>query len=324
VNSLIRFSTLFLFLTVVTFSTKAQIHDISALPETDALLYLDVNRCLNEVAPAILKKYPAQLARFNKELDSVKQKAGFDPRSVKKIFVGFRATSLDPKDMKGDFLLVATGTFNANTLMSFGRLASGGKFTESEQSGRKIYTFKIDGELKQKAAASRVDEISATAFDENTLVVGTPSYVRDACDTTADKKRISSELITLLSQDQNALFSVAATMPLKLKDYMKDSKQEIFSSVASSIRNFYFSVGYDQRALSLSAVLGTSSNEYAVLLKDLISTGLQYASSSGDKSVQETLKSLTLETRGPQVWIGAAIKSRVTYTEEKTSTKIEI
>src|SRR2546422_834637 len=65
---------------------------LSTLPPSDAVIFIDVRRLLNEAIPGVFAAEPAKLAQVNTQIDSFKTKTGIDLRSFERLAVGLRYT----------------------------------------------------------------------------------------------------------------------------------------------------------------------------------------------------------------------------------------
>ena len=106
---------------------------LAALPDSQGVLFVNVRRIVNEVLPQIMP--PAEYQKMLTEA----QKVGFDARGVEYAAVAVRLADPPPASGLPEFVVVVKGNFNADTLLSLGRLVAGAKNvkTRSETYGSK-------------------------------------------------------------------------------------------------------------------------------------------------------------------------------------------
>ncbi|HEX8354583.1 MAG TPA: hypothetical protein VF611_16880, partial [Pyrinomonadaceae bacterium] len=163
---------------------------ISSLPDSQAVLYVNARRVINEVMPRLM---PA--AEYQKMLAEA-QKVGFDARGIEYVAVGARLADPPPANNLPEFVVVVRGNFNADALLALGRMAAGAQNVQprSETYGSKTIEV-IDlqslggkpaagagGEPAAKPKPMPYPEIAVMALDASTLVAGVPSYVRAVVD----------------------------------------------------------------------------------------------------------------------------------------------
>ena len=98
---------------------------LNALPASDFVIAIDVQRALNETLPSILAGNPTLLAKINSHLDEFEKKTGINPRSIESIAIGGRFNSSRPDVAHG--VLIARGSFNSDALIDAAFTAASAK-----------------------------------------------------------------------------------------------------------------------------------------------------------------------------------------------------
>jgi hypothetical protein len=179
---------------------------LSALPPSDAVALIKVDRVLDEALPKLLAENPAKLAEVNAELAKFKNDTGLDPRSFDQIALGLQYSYPREGVTKIRSVVLARGTFNAAGIVAAGRLAANGKYQEQKYQGKTIYLFTLDQQLKLAGLWDiKLGELAVTSLDGNTLAIGDLEAVRNVIDTGKSRKHANPELIALASRDPNAI-----------------------------------------------------------------------------------------------------------------------
>src|SRR6185295_14214103 len=95
---------------------------LSTLPDADTLIYINPQRVLNEAAPKVMTD--ADLARMREQFAQLKSMAGIDPSRIDSVVVAvrFRKPSADLSFFPPEFLVVMSGDFSADGLMTLAHL----------------------------------------------------------------------------------------------------------------------------------------------------------------------------------------------------------
>ncbi|HEV7844190.1 MAG TPA: hypothetical protein VGO69_10880, partial [Pyrinomonadaceae bacterium] len=88
---------------------------LAALPASDFVISIDVQRGLNETLPSLLSSNPALLSKMNAHLDRFQRETGINPRSFESVAVGGRITAARPHDSRT--VVIARGSFNSDQLL---------------------------------------------------------------------------------------------------------------------------------------------------------------------------------------------------------------
>ncbi len=207
---------------------------LTNLPDSQAVLYVNAHRVIHEVLPRVMP--PAEYAKMLNEA----QKVGFDARGIDYVAVGARLADPAPANYLPEFVVVIRGNFNADSLLSLGRIAAGAQniSPRSETYGSKTLEI-IDLESLNKKPEGGTGsgtgegdatpqppkpmpypEIAVMALDANTLVAGVPSYVRAVVDAAGGRGTLKASMVDLATRDPQALWSLTVEPPPALVDYL--------------------------------------------------------------------------------------------------------
>jgi hypothetical protein len=154
---------------------------LAALPASDFVISIDVQRALNETLPSLFASSPALLAKMNTELGKFERETGINPRSFESIAIGGRLTSSRPHDSRT--VVIARGSFNSDALLenAFAAAKAKGKQIQKEEQvyeGKRIIlispTRKMKAELKPNEKAPYSNEKPSSATLQVEAVVTTP------------------------------------------------------------------------------------------------------------------------------------------------------
>lgn len=271
---------------------------VASLPASDAVLFFDLQRFLNEALPQMLLGSPEKLAEINAKIDEIKNHTGLDVRQFEQIAVGaaVRGKAVDP-------LILTRGKFNAPVLLAAARLALNDKVREEKIGGKTVYVFsakELLTEHKAKMAGGSPlikildsvlnkmpSELAVTTFDANTLAIGSSARVRE---TFESKTRIGAELAGLVNRKPSSFVSFGANTPSGMAQFFELDDDEIGQSL-TSIRQLYGTIGASGantlvsiNAKSTNAVQAKSLEENLIGLQGL-GKGLLSGAKSGDKKV---------------------------------------
>ncbi len=257
---------------------------LAALPDSQAVLFVNVRRIVNEMLPKLMPP-----AEYQKMLTEV-QKVGFDARGVEYAAVAVRLADPPPASGLPEFVIVVKGNFNADTLLALGRVVAGAQNvkTRSETYGSKtleIIDLQALGKPADGTAAEGGDrpkpspypEVAVTALDSSTLVAGVPAYVRAAVDAGGGRGALKPSMIDLAAHDPQALWSLTAELPPSLVDYlhktgMPASQQS--DEMISWVKQLSVAQAMDALNYTLSASVLTDSPEHASAFSGLVRMGL--------------------------------------------------
>ena len=257
---------------------------LTTLPDSQAVLFVNARRIINELLPRILPP-----AEYQKLLAQA-QKYGFDARGVEYMAVGARLADPAPANGLPEFVVVVRGNFNADSLLALGRVAMGG---QNMQSRRETYGSKtieiIDLQSLSQPPAGGADpnapkpkpmpypEVGVMALDANTLAVGVPSYLRAAVDSAGGSGGLRSSMIDLAARDPQALWSLTVEMPPTLAEYLHKAGLPANAEADQMIgwvKQVSLANGMDALNYTLSAAVLTDAPEHASAFSGLVRMGL--------------------------------------------------
>lgn len=261
--------------------TTKQGNQLAALlPASDATMTLNIQRLFSDALPQILSGNQPMLAEIVRKIDEVKTKTGFDLRQFEQVAIGISNKKISAQEIEFAPVLLARGTFNANALIALGKIAVGTKgsnikYREEKAGDRTIYVFTSPVMFKtvplpnkpnvpvqktrsmfEKAIDKMFDSLShefaVTAFDNNTLAIGSLARVRETLGT---NPRVGSEVLNLVNRRPNAIVNIGARFPNGMSDFVPNlGNDEIGKNIAGiQYLSGAFDVGDGNGIISLSA-----------------------------------------------------------------------
>src|SRR6185295_3237285 len=187
---------------------------LSTLPDADTLIYINPQRVLNEAAPKVMAD--ADLAKMREQFAQLKSMAGIDPSRIDSLVVAvrFRKPSADLSFFPPEFLVVMSGDFNAEGLMTLAHLGMQEKLVDEKYGAKTLALMNIDEIAKEAEKMPFMKSYSQIAFvslNGNTLAVGNVPYIKAALDAADGRDRIRQETLNSLMRDSNALISMAGS-----------------------------------------------------------------------------------------------------------------
>ena len=279
---------------------------LAALPASDAVMTVDVQRLYKEALPRIYASDPAKLAEINSDIEAFKTRTGLDPRAFERVAVGVRVVQTPLGMIKLQSVAVARGTFSAAAVVAAGRIAAKGGYQEQQYKGKTIYLFNLGQQVK--LLGLRWMNLAVVVLDANTLAFGQPERVRAAVDALGGGARVAADVVALAQHDPNAIIGMGGNVPAALKQIELPSP-ELSKSVAS-IRQFYSSFGTSTSGFQMLTVLRTDNAEAAHNLSDTVEglkllAPLYTARRSDDKAklLQQLVDNTKVSTVGNDVQI---------------------
>ncbi|HYJ45839.1 MAG TPA: hypothetical protein VEV81_04425, partial [Pyrinomonadaceae bacterium] len=224
---------------------------LAALPASDFVISIDVQRALSETLPSLLSANPDELAKLNAHLEEFQKKTGINPRVFEAVAVGgsLTASSL-PGRRDQSTVVIARGSFKSDELLdsAFTAARKECQFDKEEQQyeGKTIFIISNVRSLKKEDAAqegtvnvrrSSTDKVAVVAIDANTIAAGSPDSVRAAIDASLGRNRVDDELVRLASQSPNAVVSFSGRVPPGFNE--KHGTDNPVARYFASIRQFY-------------------------------------------------------------------------------------
>ncbi len=192
--------------------SQATVNSLATLPDADTLIYINAQRILNEAVPKFM---PAKdVEEMRKSFEQAKQMSGVDPTKVDYLVIAtrFRKPTDDLNFQLPEFMVVTSGDFSAESLMTLARMASGGKLREEKYGTRTLGLITIEPLMKEAEKNPLLKgfaEMGIVILNGNTIAAGSPGYLRAAVDAADGKDRIAMDTLNSLVRDPNALISIA-------------------------------------------------------------------------------------------------------------------
>jgi len=293
---------------------------LSALPPSDAVALIRVNRVIDEALPKLLSENPAKVAEVNAELAKFKTNTGLDPRSFDEIALGLQYTYPSEGVTKIRTVALARGAFNSGAIVAAGRLAANGKYQEQKYQGKTIYLFSLDQQIKLAGLWDlKIRDLAVTALDGHTLALGDLEAVRGAIDANRTRKYANPELIALASRDPDAIVGFGGDISPQLMENLSLTNDSIARELAA-VRKIYGSLGMTSADLELTLAARTVDAYAAKNLGDTVEglkqlAGLFIGRLSPVKSVlaRTALSNLKITTQGNELQLRTAVaQSQVT------------
>ncbi|CDM64246.1 hypothetical protein [Pyrinomonas methylaliphatogenes] len=281
---------------------------LAALPASDAIMFVDAQRLLNEALPRLYANDTAKLNQINSELDQFKSRTGIDPRSFERIAIGANFTSAPSGATKVEPAVLARGRFNAGAMIAAGRIAAKGKYREERYGGRSIYIFTPDEQVKLLGLLpAKLGEIAVTEFDAHTLALGTPARVRALLDAQKGRNRVNNDLVALAARNANAIIGFGGTVPPAIFDADIMGNDEVANAIRA-VKQFYGSISTTARGFELLLTARSQSPENAKYLGDTIVAVKQIGGALASqlpgnrgRLAQIALNNLSIATQGDEV-----------------------
>lgn len=262
-----------------------------ALPASDAVMFVDVQRLLSEVMPRILAHHPSLLAKVNSQIDQLKESTGVDVRLFDQIAIGMRFTNT-PKKVEettntpgkdshshktdspvsptaANFVSVIRGRFDSNAVVAAGlnKAKARGQTQGQMYGGKMIYT-----DSASKGA------MAVAAIDANMIAVGDTEGVRAAIDASAGSGRVDAELAALARRNSGALLGFSGNVPASLLQQFGVGGDE-WSSAFATIRQVYGSMSATEKNGEMILRLRTETADQAQAINEKLAALKQLFSS---------------------------------------------
>ncbi len=298
-----------------TTSARAQavINSLSNLPEADALIYINPQRILNEVVPKFLP--PKDVEGMRKAFEDAKKHAGVDPTRVEYVVVAvrFRKPTADLNFQAPEFMVVSSGDFSSESLLTLARMASQGKLRDEKYNDKTLGLMTIDPlvkEAEKNPFLKAFTEVGVVALNANTIAAGTPGYLRAAIDASGGKDRISADSLNSLVRDPNVLMSFAGAPWHSFAKSFGMLGTETNARAAkcdTKIGDIYAAVTMDATNFMIRGVSNADNPDTAKIFANLYSGLLRYATSSvKDQMAQSLLQGMAITAEGDEVFFNAS------------------
>lgn len=299
-------------------ATQAMVNSLSSLPEADMLIYINPQRILNELVPKLL---PAKdVEGMRKGFEEAKKTAGIDPTKVDYVVIAvrFKKPTDDLNFQPPEFMVISSGDFSADSLLTLARMASEGKLRDEKYGNRTLGLMTIDPivkEAEKNPFLKAFTEVGIVSLNANTIAAGTPRYLKAAIDAADGKERITPEALNSLVRDPNVLISVAGTpwqSFAKSFGMLGTETKPRAARCESKIGDLYAALTMDATNFMIRGTSNADNPDTAKILANLYSGLLKYATSSiPDPSAQSLLKGLAITAEGDEVHLSADVPQQV-------------
>lgn len=288
------------------------INSLSNLPETDALIYINPQRILNEVLPKFLP--PKDLEGMRKGFEAAKQQAGVDPTKVDYVVIAvrFKKPTADLNFQAPEFMVVTGGDFSAEALIGMARMVSGGKLRDEKYGNKTLGIMTIDQLAKESEKIPLLKsftEVGVVALNANTIATGSPGYLRATIDAGEGKERISPATLHFLVRDPNALISFAGSpwgSFAKSFGMLGTETAPRAARCEMKMGDIYAALTMDATNFMIRGASNADNPDTAKIIANLYTTLLHYAASSiKDPAAQSVLNKLTIAAEGDEVLVSA-------------------
>jgi hypothetical protein len=269
-------------------STVQTVPLAALLPASDGVVTVNMRRALSEALPQVLASNPTMLNKILGEFDQIKNETGLDLRQFDQIAVGVSTKKISAKDTTFEPIILARGTFNSGALLALAKVAAKGKYREEKISGKTAYVFSAKQAIAQAKSKTTdpkgsvfektvdnmfkgfSDEIAVTAYDTNTLAIGSVLRVRETFDT---KTRVGTDVLDLVNRKPNSIMSFGIKLPAGLSQFVDLDNDEIGKNL-EAIRQIFGSVDVGGGLATVSLTARTLEAAQAKTLHETLE-GLQ-------------------------------------------------
>jgi hypothetical protein len=293
---------------------------LSALPPSDAVALIKVNRVLDEALPKLLAENPARVAEVNDELARFKTQTGLDPRSFDQIALGMQYSYPSEGITKIRTVAIAGGTFNSGAIVAAGRLAANGKYLEQKYQGKTIYIFTLDRQLRLFGLWDlKLRDLAVASLDGNMLALGDLESVKGVIDANRTRKHANPELVALAGRDPSAIVGFGGNISEALLANLRIGNDGIAREL-TAVRKVYGSHGMTSSDLELMLAARTVDIYSAKNLGDTVEGLKQFGalfinrlSAAKGTLARTALNNLKITTVGNELQIRTAVaQSQVT------------
>jgi hypothetical protein len=193
---------------------QATVSLLSTLPDADTLIYINPQRIFSEAAPKVMPE--AELSKMREQFTQLKQFAGIDPSQLELVVlaVRFRKPTADLSFQSPEFLMVTSGDFSADSLLTNAKLSLQDKMVDEKYGAKTLALLKIEElavEAEKNPFLKPLTHLALVGLNTNTIAIGNVSYLKAAVDAAEGRERIAPVTLNSLVRDPNALISMAGS-----------------------------------------------------------------------------------------------------------------
>lgn len=302
---------------------------LAALPEADALLYVNPQRILNEAAPRVMP--PAEITKMRAAFADIKKNAGIDPSTIEYVVVAmrFNKPTAGLSFVAPDVMIVVGGDFSPDTLITMAHGILGDKAREEKHGSKSITVMKIDPiavEAAKNPILQPYAELGVVPLSATSIAIGNLRYLQAAVDAADGNGRISAATIQSLLRDPNVLAASTGT-PLTafakafgllgLENTTRDPQCN------TAFGNFYAALTMSGTSFNLRGAMNADNPDTAKIIHGLVSGLMQTGIGAvPDAKAQSILQSIKMSTRENEVVWEADIPEKVITDFLKPSPKV--
>ena len=256
------------------------------LPDSDVVVVLKASKILNETLPQLLSAdHQPLLAKITDEINKIKDdNKGLDFRDVENAVIGLKLKpvpvdfpDLDKLSFTWTALFRSRSEIDSRVPILMAKRR--GKHYQEESENRTIYlarrekpvsknkSKKSDSEAKKSKL--KKPHFAASFYDENTLAMGSPEYVKK---TLGESQKVDAGILNLLIHKPASVVAFGAHFPKGLSSYIDLEDIEELSAAIYSIRKVNGSLDMNEGNAFISLVVEASKTEHARFLHDLLIT----------------------------------------------------
>jgi hypothetical protein len=292
---------------------------LGALPDSDAVIVLNLRRLLTEALPRLLSGGKNQ--EMEAALTVMQLFLGSEVGQIDSIVMGLKEPETISAREVPPLAVVVHGSFDSEKVIDDvrGLFQEGPKrpAREEQYRGRKIFVFDVEDVTGPPSApALKVTiEFSATLLDPNLLALGRLADMKRTIDAREGYGQIRPALVKLATLRPNAVMSVAAIgRAAREPDIISASAQEpdpVFE-VLNAVTECALSVEALNEGLEFYAYARTGSPDQAQPLEELLISLLRLlAGSVKDPQIKAALNNPQVKREGDQVHIRALLPQKV-------------
>jgi hypothetical protein len=283
---------------------------LATLPESDAIIYVNASRILNEAMPRLVPEKEMQDIRSG--LEQLKAFTNIDLKNMEFMIMAVRFNKPAGGVMNPipQAIFITRGDFDAKALLGMATMMSEGKLKEEAFGSHSLHVLKL-GDISSDAAknpfGAAFAELAAAALDGNTLVVGNLSYVKAALDAADGNGRIKPETLSVLLRNPNVLMSVAGSpmtgfaksFGLRMADHMDTA-----NGCGTRFGDFYVSLDMDAQNFRINGAMNADNPDTASMMRNMFAGYIQQGKGMvPDKDAQAVIDQLKLTAEGSEVLV---------------------
>lgn len=216
------------------------------LPDSDAVVVVDVKRMFANALPQILAGNQPMLSAIVAHADEIKNRTGIDLRQFDQIAVGATITKVSEKEVDLIPVVLAQGKYTPASLLSAVKLASNGEYREEKIGGKTVYIFnaKVSSEKAVPGVGDSMigrmigramkgifsTEIAVGPLDAETIAFGPAERVRQAIE---GKTHPGVSVLGLSGLQHGGIASFGAKLPSGISALLGFDSDEIGKSIDS-------------------------------------------------------------------------------------------